>query len=117
MCKKNKIIISVLSLSLFVFSGFVFIPLANSEDEQDNSKVITNPQYYIHLDQPTIAKGYTVSAFDNALKLSLTPGILNKATGVDVMQLNEAMDMPWQLDRISKIYQFEFRNKQAYDNH
>lgn len=117
MCKKNKIIISVLSLSLFVFSGFVFIPLANSEDEQNNSKAIANPQYHINLDQPTIAKGYTVSAFDNKLKLSLTPGILNEATGVDVAQLNEEMDMPWQLDRISKVHQFEFRNKQAYDNH
>ena len=36
---------------------------------------------------------------------------------MDIVQLNEPMDMPWQLDRISKIYQFEFRNKSAYDNH
>ena len=25
--------------------------------------------------------------------------------------------MPWQVNRISKVYQFEFRNKLAYDNH
>jgi len=109
--KKTSIVI----LLLFIISSFIGIPLANSEDEQNNNAVV-NQQYYIHLDQPTIAKGYTVTAFDDALKLSLVPGILNEATGVDVMQLNEEMEMPWQLDRLSKIYQFEFRNKAAYNN-
>ncbi|MCK4554177.1 serine hydrolase [Candidatus Parcubacteria bacterium] len=110
---KTKILLLIL---LILISSFIYATdTGNAETSTQTDNI--NLQYYIHLDQPTIAKGYTVSAFDNALKLSLTPGILNKATGVDVMQLNEAMDMPWQLDRISKIYQFEFRNKQAYDNH
>ena len=75
-----------------------------------------NAQFHINLDQPTIAKGYTVAAFDDAIKLSLAPGILADATDVDVPELNEDMPMPWQLDQASPVYQFEFMNKQAYDN-
>ncbi|MEA3463973.1 MAG: RlpA-like double-psi beta-barrel domain-containing protein [Patescibacteria group bacterium] len=117
MYRKNRIIIFILSLSLFIFSGFIFIPLANSEDALDVNGAVTNQPYHIHLDQATIVKGYTVSAFNNELKLSLTPGILSQTTDVDVELINEEMDMPWQLDRISKIYEFEFSNKSAYDNH
>jgi len=95
---------------LFIISSFVYANKIVAEQQ-------INPQYYIYLDQPTIAKGYTVSAFANALKLSLVPGILSEATGVEIIQLNEEMEMPWQLERISKIYQFEFHNKTAYDNH
>ncbi len=75
-----------------------------------------NLSYFINLDKQTIAKGYTVSAFDDALKLSLAPGVLSESTGVDAVLLKEAIDSPWQLERISQVYQFEFRNKAAYDN-
>ena len=109
--------IKVLLILLIVLVG----SFAQAADDQvdDNSAVekIINPQYYIRLDQPTIAKGYTVSAFDSALKLSLAPGILSEATGVEIIQLNEEIDLPWQLDQLSKIYQFEFSNKAAYDSH
>ncbi len=71
--------------------------------------------FHIHLDKETIAKGYTVSAFDDSLKLSLVPGILSEDTAVDEEEIPD-MDSPWQLERISKIFQFEFRNKAAYDN-
>lgn len=76
-----------------------------------------NRFYSIKLDAPTIAKGYTVAAFDDALKLSLMPGILSQSTGVEVTELNEPMAQPWQLEKISGIYQFEFKNKAAYDDH
>lgn len=81
------------------------------------SEADPNQYYFIHLDHPTIAKGYTVSAFDDEIKLSLVPGILSEDTGVDVAQINEPMASPWNLDMVSRIYQFEFRNKAAYDNH
>ncbi|RLC38665.1 hypothetical protein DRH27_01750 [Candidatus Falkowbacteria bacterium] len=76
-----------------------------------------NKEYHINLDKPTILKGYTVSSFNNNIKLSLVPGILSEATAVEVIELNEDLDMPWQVDKISRIYQFEFKNKMAYDNH
>jgi len=71
----------------------------------------------IHLDKATIAKGYTVTAFNESLKLSLVPGILSESTRVDTEIITEEMSIPWNLEKISPIYQFEFRNKAAYDNH
>lgn len=76
-----------------------------------------NKEFHITLDAPTIAKGYTVRAFDDAIAFALIPGILDEATNVDVVELHEDMPTPWELDRVSEIYQFEFRNKAAYDNH
>jgi D-alanyl-D-alanine endopeptidase (penicillin-binding protein 7) len=104
--KKISILAILLTLSV---GSFVFA---------DEAVVEKTPNffYHINLDKATIAKGYTVSAFDDNLKLSLVPGILSEDTGVDAIQLNEEMPMPWQEDRISKIYQFEFGNKNAYDN-
>ncbi len=92
-----------LSLIFFIFSPFGFV-------------LAQNDVYNINLDKSTIAKGYTVEAFDS-LKLSLVPGILNQATEVEIVKLDEEMPSPWNLKRISKIFQFEFKNKQAYDNH
>ncbi|MBU0722304.1 serine hydrolase [Patescibacteria group bacterium] len=77
---------------------------------------IEHRSYFINLDKQTVNKGYTVSTFDNAIKFSLVPGVLNESTRVDVVELNETIDNPWQLERISKVYQFEFKNKAAYDN-
>lgn len=118
--KYRKFFIITLALSLFILSCFIYVNTGGGLSKDIIAKAqeeIINPQYYINLDKNTIAKGYTVAAFDNAIKLSLVPGILSEATGVDIMELNEGMDEPWKLDRLSKIYQFEFRNKTAYDNH
>lgn len=98
----------LLTLTLTLLAGaFVYA--------QEDQTAEENRYYTINLDAATIARGYTVSVFDNALKLSLTPGILNRSTGVDALELNEKIDGPWQLERISEIYQFEFKNKSAYD--
>jgi len=105
--KNIRILILLLALAA---SNFVYIK-SGSSGEIDNSS------YYIHLDKATITKGYTVSAFNNVLKLSLVPGVLSESTGVDILEIDESMEMPWNLNQISKIYQFEFRNKVAYDNH
>ncbi|MDA3839590.1 MAG: serine hydrolase [Patescibacteria group bacterium] len=110
----NKSQISVLGLLIvLLFSG----QLVFAQDENITLKEAPlNKEYSIRLDKETIAKGYTVTAFDK-LKLSLVPGILNEATPVEVIELNEEMPMPWQFEKISNIYQFEFTNKLAYDNH
>ena len=75
-----------------------------------------NKGYNLYIDEPTIAKGYTVNGFDE-LKLSLVPGILSEDTEVEIIQLNEDLPEPWNLDRVSNFYQFEFKNKAAYDDH
>ncbi|MDD4271902.1 MAG: RlpA-like double-psi beta-barrel domain-containing protein [Patescibacteria group bacterium] len=105
----NKLIIFFLILTLAQTAGsFVYAA--------ETAQLASSPAYFINLDKETISKGYTVSAFAGAIKLSLVPEILSESTGVDVLELNETIDSPWQLERISKVYQFEFRNKAAYDN-
>lgn len=100
---------SLLILPLVFWAGGFCLAVDDSE--------IIHPSYDIYLDQATIVKGYTVSAFNDSLKLSLTPGILSKDTEVNITHLQEDIPSPWQLKRISEIYQFEFKNKAAYDNH
>jgi len=73
--------------------------------------------YNITIDKATIDKGYTVTAFDDAIKLSLVPGVLASATPVEVIRLDEPMDYPWHLNKLSHVYQFEFKNKQAHNDH
>lgn len=75
-----------------------------------------NEQFSVNLDKETIAKGFTVAPFEGRLKLSLVPGILSDSTRVDSEVLNEEISSPWRFDRLSPIYQFEFRNKSAYDS-
>ncbi len=104
----SKIIIFFLILTLAQMAGdFVY---ASETEIQPPNRLFS-----INLDTATIAKGFTVSAFDQALKLSLIPGILSQSTGVEAVELNEPVDVPWQLNQISRVYQFEFKNKSAYD--
>lgn len=110
MLKKDKKSIRIFILTVFTACLFYNPLLARSDDE-------LNEYYSIRLDAPTIAKGYTVSAFAEKIRLSLVPGILNEATPVEVVKINEPMLTPWQLKRLSPIYQFEFKNKAAYDKH
>ena len=73
--------------------------------------------FNISLDKETIAKGYTVSAFNDYLKLSLVPGILSDDTKVSIKEIDDSeVSLPWSLEKKSSIIQFEFLNKSAYDN-
>lgn len=96
------------SVALFFFGAAALYA------EVDSANFDSVP-FFIRLDAVTISKGYTVTAFDESLKLSLVPGILSEATNVSIEEVLD-MDMPWQLERISPIYQFEFLNKSAYDD-
>ena len=95
--------------------------MENTENESvDDQKYGINIKNVssIYLDKNTILKGYTVGAFDNYLKLSLVPGILDNDTEVLIEKISDTeMTFPWMLKKISSVVQFEFVNKKAYDNH
>ncbi len=105
MNKIAKLLFFLLLINLFLF------PLAQIEANQE-----TALKYNVYLDKSTIAKGYTVSSFNDSIKLSLVPGILNQSTEVEVEKITDKMPTPWNLKRVSPIYQFEFKNKQAYNH-
>ena len=104
--KKFKIIIIV----VFVLSGGAFF-LAR------NILALNNEPFSIFLDEATIEKGYTVSAFSDEIKLSLVPGILSQGTEVLIEKIaKDEQELPWGLESLSPVLQFEFKNKEAYDN-
>ncbi len=113
---KNRLNQGIKIITLTIIASF-FIFFSNAQAQVSDENIIQTKQYFISLDKSTIAKGYTVTAYEDQIKLSLIPGILDESTGVDVWELHETLNEPWQFDRISEVYQFEFRNKTAYDNH
>ncbi len=98
---------------LFIVSGSVYAEEAFDKSMSDQE----TSEQTIYLDKETIAKGYTVSSFNDSLKLSLVPGILTQDTRVDTKIIpEEEMTMPWRMRRVSDIYEFEFFNKDAYED-
>lgn len=87
-----------------------------SESKPELVQEDANLYYHLRIDKATIAKGYTVTAFDDELKLSLMPGVLEADTPVEIIELHEKLPFPWQLDKISNVLQFEFKAKHAYQN-
>lgn len=102
----------------YIFIFFILISsfgIKNVVAQENENK---NRSTDIYLDQNTIARGYTVSSVDEYLKLSLVPGILSADTRVLIEEINdELMFSPWNLKKESAIFQFEFLNKRAYDDH
>ena len=79
------------------------------------SQALAENQYYININKETAAKGYEVKAFSGWFKLILPKEVLKHASGVQINRLDQAMDLPWQLDKLSHIFQYELLNKSAYD--
>lgn len=104
-------VLAILSLGV-TLSGAAETRLKDDRPKVDEKK---NPAYNIFLDKPTIEAGYTVNTFNEELKLSLTPGILNDSTYVTAQEVDHLKD-PWNLERVSKVYEFEFLNKDAYSH-
>lgn len=121
----QKIKFTLSFLILLIIGSLVYPAVSHAVVLNTNEEILppvllnnstTNPTYTISVDQATITKGYTVKAFNEDLKLSLDPGTLNEATKIEIIELKEKIEQPWQLNISSKIYQFEFKNKAAYNN-
>lgn len=96
---------------VFIFLFFLLVSKNVLADKNEDK------QFNITLDKATILKGYTVSVFSNKLKLSLVPGILSEDTAVVIEEIGtKEVVSPWNLNLESSILQFEFKNKEAYDN-
>jgi D-alanyl-D-alanine endopeptidase (penicillin-binding protein 7) len=106
-----------ISLSSIIACALVFLLQGSFFAHGQEYDPYEQKSFSVHLDAATIAKGYTVDAYDGALKLSLIQGILSESTEVAIEHI-DTMEMPWRLERVSPIFQFEFLNKHAYQrNH
>ena len=72
-------------------------------------------RYYLNINKETAGKGYIVKAFAGLINLTLPKGALKEASGLEIKKVEEIMDLPWQLVKLSEIYQYEIFNKAAYD--
>lgn len=113
--RKVFIKVFIITLCICVISGTYFYFYNGTKATEAQMQTDSNEYYSMNIDKSTIDKGYTVTAFNDSLKLSLVPGVLSSSTDVEMVKLNENIPGPWQLDRISPIYQFEFKNKAAYN--
>jgi D-alanyl-D-alanine endopeptidase (penicillin-binding protein 7) len=98
----------------FLIGGFLlFLVFSNVSAVE----ILTENNFQIKLGQEIIKKGYTVGAFNDRIKLSLTPGIIASSTTVELLDLsNELFATSSDIEMISPVYQFEFKNKQAYNH-
>lgn len=113
----KKIKLFLICLCVIMCTSFYFWRVTFAIEDQATATTTTTPAnevYTMNIDKATIDKGYTVAAFSDSLKLSLVPGVLSSSTDVELIKIYDDMPGPWQLDRISPIYQFEFKNKTAY---
>jgi D-alanyl-D-alanine endopeptidase (penicillin-binding protein 7) len=56
----------------------------------------------------------SLSVFDNKFTLIVPAAALSGPSDVELLQINEVMDLPWNLDLASDIYQFDWKNKTNY---
>lgn len=90
--------------------------ITNAIKPSDQQDFVANEQFYINLSKETVARGYTINAFNKELKISLAPNVLKEASGVELTKLKEQVDSPWRLNMLGSVYQLEFKNKGAYNN-
>jgi serine-type D-Ala-D-Ala endopeptidase (penicillin-binding protein 7) len=69
-----------------------------------------------NLDAIAAVKGYTLSTADNNFTISFPAKSLVGATAVQILPVTDALADPWQLDRISPVYQLDLSDSSAYNN-
>lgn len=103
--RKTLFFFLILTLALTVAS-FVYAA------EEENAAPLT---YHLNINKTTAIKGYEIKAFQGEFGLILPKGALKNQTGLDMKKINEDMNLPWQLEKLSDIYQYEILDQAAYD--
>jgi len=113
MLKKTNQSIFFLFL-IFIFFCFIFFaPNIFAQNQTSlNISASSTLSYYIKIDNKTAQKGYTILYKD--FKLSLGTTSLSDASEIKVEEIAGQMPIPWQLNQISRVYQFEIINKSVF---
>lgn len=105
------------SATTTVATTSVPIPTLMQEDDIDEEAEGIGEKSSLFIDEATIKKGYTVKSFDDKLQLSLVPGVFNGTTSIETEIVEEKSSLPWKLERITPVYQFDFADSTSYNNH
>lgn len=71
------------------------------------------------LDDATAQKGYTIEAFDGQFRFGITPNVLTQGGAFEFKEVipleNSGMEIPSGYTLVSKIIEFDIKNKSVYD--
>ena len=100
---------------MILFLILTLAPMAGGFVYAAEAEVNIENQYFININQATADKGYTVKAFGGSFSIILPRGAAKQATGIEIRKIDEDLSLPWQLNKLSEIFQYQLMNKSAYD--
>jgi serine-type D-Ala-D-Ala endopeptidase (penicillin-binding protein 7) len=100
-------------LMLIILISFNFNIYCNFTIAQTTSLVQDDNLYSISRDKLTTEN--IISSHDSKIKIIFPVEYFSSSTTVEIKELNENIETPWQLDKVGMIYQFDILNKKTID--
>lgn len=109
---KNKsqkfiFLVFILFFSAFISEKFVYAAETNNAQSE-------NCIFSAKIDKISALNGKKIDALDGAIEFTFFSNTLDSETDVEAQEIKEGMTVPWQIDKISPIFQFEIKNKGSY---
>ncbi len=105
---KTKIIIFI--LSAFLIGGFfVFNRISEARAIETDFQPVG-----VLLDATKVKNNFSADYFDGSFRLTLSSSTFDSAAEIKLEEITIPMPLPWSLEQISPIYQFDIISKTAY---
>lgn len=105
-------------ITTFIFIYlFGLVPVTHA---QYNYTFEYGPKESLELDDQTARKGYTIEAFDAEFRFGITPNVLTEGGAFEFKEVfpadfDSGMEIPSGYKLVSKIIEFDIKNKEVYD--
>ncbi len=107
---------AVIAASFLLLAVSLGRHIALADDIATSTVIDINLHYAETIATSTVKNGYTMSAFDNKIKLSFASSSLASSTDVELIKINGTTTLPWEMNLLSDIYQYDIKNKSAYNS-
>jgi len=106
-----------MSKSLQVFLGGLFLISVLVPISSSNAGDVLLDMVDLHIDTPTLVKGYTVASDDSNFLVGIRPEVLAEETRVIIKHFDaNTYSFPAELVPVSDVYEFDIFNKEAFQN-
>ncbi|MDD4333087.1 MAG: RlpA-like double-psi beta-barrel domain-containing protein [Patescibacteria group bacterium] len=105
----RKILLLLILLTLVVGN------FANAADGIETAVLVANPEISLQLEKKSIKDDLVVVSPNNKFNLIIKPKLLVTDSDLIITEINEDMPIPWQYNKLSNIYQYDFRNSKSFD--
>ncbi|MFH1173202.1 MAG: septal ring lytic transglycosylase RlpA family protein [bacterium] len=75
--------------------------------------------YNLHVDTPTLSRGYTAEPFDGQFRVGIFPEVLNQETDIvfkEFSQPDQWHPAPFAMEYQTNIYEYDIKNQAAFKN-